>query len=41
VDDNERERRSTLLSKEKNGGGMEVRNLKPENYEPVAAEIAR
>jgi hypothetical protein len=22
-------------------GGMEVRNLKPENYEGVAAEIAR
>lgn len=22
-------------------GGMEVRNLKPENYEPAAAEVAR
>jgi hypothetical protein len=41
IDEDEKERRSTLLSKDKSGGGMEVRNLKPENYEPVAAEIAR
>jgi ATP-binding cassette subfamily A (ABC1) protein 3 len=38
----ERERRSTLLQKDsEDKDGMEVRNLKKENYEPVAAEVAR
>lgn len=41
VEEGEQERRSTLLSKERSAGGMEVRNLKPENYEPVPVEIAR
>jgi len=41
-DELEDERRSTFLKKDfEDGGGLEVRNLKPENYEPVAAEIAR
>lgn len=40
--DEERERRSTLLQKDADSkDGMEVRNLKKENYEPVAAEVAR
>lgn len=40
--DEERERRSTLLQKDsEDKDGMEVRNLKKENYEPVAAEVAR
>lgn len=42
VDEEERDRRSTLLKKDyEDGGGMEVRNLDPKNYEPVAAEVAR
>jgi len=42
VEDNEeaRDRRSNLLTDD-GEGGMEVRNLKPENYEPVATEVAR
>ena len=41
-DEETEERRSTLLKKDhEDGGGMEVRNLEKENYEPVAAEVAR
>lgn len=42
IDEDEQERRSTLLRKDnEEAGGMELRNLKVENYEGVAAEIAR
>ncbi len=41
-DDEERERRSSLLkNNQEDSQGMEARNLKPENYEPVAADVAR
>ena len=36
------ERRSTLLQKDhEDGGNMELKNLKKENYEPVSADVAR
>lgn len=41
-DADQADRRDTLLKKDHDdAGGMEVKNLKPENYEPVAAEVAR
>jgi hypothetical protein len=41
-EDNEaREQRSSLLNSNADDQGMEARNLKPENYEPVASEVAR
>ena len=42
VDDEElSERCNSYLLKNEDEGGMEVRNLKPENYEPVAPEFRR